>query len=309
MIGAEDNFARLKGLFNITLTPFDREGAIDEEGLTENIERVIALGYDGILIGGTYGEFATMNTSERAALFRRAMEVTNKRVPVLLCVASADMREVDHLMALACELGGIPMVLPPLVSEVNDTHIIAHFNRLAAVARGGMVIYNAPRIAVSLRPDLIEQLAEIPGVIGIKQGDLAPLVVDDMANRLGGRLRLLCASDLSYLGPMLAGFDGISSTNSCAFPELILQGYRALEFGDAHLARELHGAWYPYRALARRFGQPQTTKAAMNARGFAGGSVRKPLKDLDEKQTFELVEVIHSITAALQPEPIRAAAQ
>lgn len=309
MLSAEENWARLKGLFNITLTPFDGDGGMDEEGLAENIERVIGLGYDGVLIGGTYGEFGVMNTAERAALFRRAMETIRGRVPAMLCVASSDMREVDELMELACSLGGVPMVLPPLVSEVNDGHILSYFERLAAIARGGMVIYNAPRIAVSLRPDLIERLADIPGVIGIKQGDLAPTVVDDIANRLGGRLRLFCASDLSYPGPILAGFDGVSSTNSCAFPELILQSYRALEFGDAHLARELHGSWYPYRALARRFGQPQTTKAAMNTRGFAGGTVRPPLRDLDEKQTSELVEVIHAINATLRPSPSRAYAQ
>jgi len=309
MLSAEENWARLKGLFNITLTPFGEGGEMNEEGLVQNIERVIGLGYDGLLIGGTYGEFATMNTAERSVLFRRAMGAAKGRVPVLLCVASADMREVDHLMGLACELGGVPMVLPPLVSEVNDGHIIAYFERLAAVARGGMVIYNAPRIAVTLRPDLIERLADIDGVIGIKQGDLAPTVVDDIANRLGGRLRLFCASDLSFHGPILAGFDGVSSTNSCAFPELIMQSYRALEFGDAHLARELHGAWYPYRTLARRFGQPQTTKAAMNTRGFAGGSVRPPLKDLDDKQRSELVDVIHTITATLRPVPGRAFAK
>jgi 4-hydroxy-tetrahydrodipicolinate synthase len=309
MHSPQENWARLKGLFNITLTPFHKNGEMDRDGLVENIERVIGLGYDGLLIGGTYGEFGVMDTAERATLFRSAMEAAKGRVPVMLCIASADMREVDQLMELACALDGVPMALPPLVSEVNDGHILAYFERLAAMARGGLVIYNAPRVAVTLRPELIERLADIPGVIGIKQGDLAPAVVDDIANRLGGRLRLFCASDLSYLGPILAGFDGVRSTNSCAFPELILQSYRALEFGDAHLARELHGAWYPYRALARRYGQPQTTKAAMNTRGFAGGSVRPPLKDLDDSQTAELVDVIHAINATLRPSASRAYAQ
>ena len=48
---------RLRGIFNITVTPFDAQGAIDFPALRENIERVIGLGYDGLLIGGTYGEF------------------------------------------------------------------------------------------------------------------------------------------------------------------------------------------------------------------------------------------------------------
>ncbi len=48
---------RLRGIFNITVTPFTASGAIDFPALRENIERVIGLGYDGLLIGGTYGEF------------------------------------------------------------------------------------------------------------------------------------------------------------------------------------------------------------------------------------------------------------
>lgn len=129
-------------------------------------------------------------------------------------------------------------------------------------------------------PAVLEELADIEGVVGIKQGDLNPTAIDQIANRLGGRLRLFCASDLAFLGPMMCGFDGISTTNSGALPEIILATYRALENGDANTARELHQLWYPYRALARRLGQPQVVKAAMNLRGFDGHHVRSPLIDL-----------------------------
>ena len=73
--------ARLRGLFNITVTPFKADGAFDHAGLARNIERVIGLGFDGILIGGTYGEFPAMSTEERADLFRR------------------EVRDADHLPA------------------------------------------------------------------------------------------------------------------------------------------------------------------------------------------------------------------
>ena len=144
---------------------------------------------------------------------------------------------------------------------------------------------------------LIEKIAGVPGVIGIKQGDLTPSVIDALAGRLRGRLRLFCASDLAFLGPMAAGFDGISSTNSCALPSLILQSYRAIERGDLKTAGELHRAWFPLREVIRRHGQPQTTKAAMNAQGFKGGSVRAPLRDL-EGTALEEVERALKTTAA-----------
>ena len=95
----------------------------------------------------------------------------------------------------------------------------------------------------------------------------------------------------------MAGFDGLSSTNSGALPELILQSYRALEQGDPTSARNLHRLWYPFRKLARVFGQPQTTKAAMNLRGFDGGHVRSPLRDLPESGIAQVAAVMQTLAA------------
>lgn len=289
--------ARLRGIFNITVTPFAADGEIDAAGIARSIERVIGLGYDGILIGGTYGEFPAMSPQERAGLFRHVMAVVGDRIPVMLCSAGPDARTVRDLTQLAGDLGGLPMVTAPYVSEVTDDQIIAFFEEVAPLSRTGILVYNAPGIGITLSPEVLERLADIPQAVGVKQGDLSVAAIDRIANRLGGRLRLFCASDLAFLGPMMAGFDGISSTNSCAFPELILDSFRALERGDAHKARDLHRLWYDFRALARRHGQPQTTKAAMNLRGFDGGSVRSPLKNVSSAARAEIEAVLRRLSA------------
>jgi dihydrodipicolinate synthase/N-acetylneuraminate lyase len=285
----------LRGLFNITVTPFHADGSFDFPALEANVERVIALGYDGLLIGGTYGEFAAMTLAERAELFRRAMDAVGDRVPVMLCSAASDVRTARELTELAGTLGGLPMVTPPYVSEATDAQLVAFFRAIAPLSRTGILIYNAPGIGVTLPPQLVEELSDIDGVVGIKQGDLTPAVVDRLANRLAGKLRLFCASDLAFPGPIMAGFDGLSSTNSCALPELLLAAYRALERGDALGARELHRRWYPYRALVREHGQPQSVKSAMNIRGFRGGSVRPPLCDLREDAKAGLAKVLETL--------------
>ena len=274
---------RLRGIFNITVTPFTASGAIDFPALRENIERVIDLGYDGLLIGGTYGEFPVMTVEERRELFHEVMGCVDDRVAVMLCSASSDPRDARELTLLASELGGLPMVTAPFVSEITDEQIVSYFN--------------APGIGITLSPALLERLAEIPNVVGIKQGDLNPTAIDQIANRLRGRLRLFCASDLAFLGPMMAGFDGISTTNSGALPELIVNTFRAVERGDAATARDLHQLWYAYRALARKHGQPQLVKAAMALRGFNGGTVRAPLKPIGDAALAELTRVMQELAS------------
>ena len=292
-----ETMSRLKGIFNITVTPFISRGGIDFHGLAGNIERHLGLGFDGLLIGGTYGEFPTMSVEERAELFRRVVEIVRDRVPVLFCSAHSDPRVALDLTRLASELGGIPMVTPPFVSEINDENVIGFFNSLAPVSAAGLVIYNAPGIGITLSAQLIKRLSEMNHIIGLKQGDLNPTTIDELANCLAGKIRLFCASDLAFLGPIVAGFDGVSSTNSCALPELILKSFRAIEAGDARSATRLHNGWFSYRQLARRFGQPQTVKAAMNHRGWAGGVVRPPLQPLTSAQSEALYAAIDSIVA------------
>lgn len=296
MIDPADNRQRLRGLFNIAVTPFRDDGSTDDAALAGHIERVLALGYDGLLIGGTYGEFAAMSAAARAALFRHAVAVTAGRVPVILGCAAADPQVAADLTALAADLGGLPMLLPPFGCEATEEQIVGFFRAMAGRARTGLVIYNAPGIAPVLAPPLLERIAELPQVVGLKQGDLTPSTVDQIANRLSGRLRLFCASDLTFPGPLLAGFDALSSTNSCALPELILASFRACLGGDAGRVRTLHRLWFPYRELTRRFGQPQTVKAAMTLRGWTGGRVRPPLADLDREQT----DALHAVMAQIR---------
>jgi dihydrodipicolinate synthase/N-acetylneuraminate lyase len=295
----DESFARSRGLFNITVTPFKADGAIDFEALSENIERVIGLGFDGLLIGGTYGEFPAMNLEERAQLFRRAMEVAGDRVPVLLCTAHSDVRTVSDLTVLAGELGGLPMLMPPFVSEVTDDQIIRFFEDTAPKSRTGVMIYNAPGVGITLSPALIERLCDVQGVVALKQGDLQPTVVDQLVGRIGGRIKLLAASDLVMLGPLALGFDGVSSTNSCALPELIKETFDAIRSSSAADAGALHRRWYPMRAVARKLGQPQSTKAAMNLRGWSGGHVRRPLRDLQANDIVTVREAL--IASGVQP--------
>lgn len=292
----------LKGIFNITVTPFTATGAIDFPRLSEAIRRMITLGYDGLLIGGTYGEFPTMSPDERAELFRRSIESAAGAVPVMLCTAASDTRVTAELTRLAVELGGYPMVTAPYVSEITEEQIVDYFQQIAPAATGRMVIYNAPGIGITLSARLIERLAQVEGVAALKQGNLDVTAIDELANRVGGKISLFCASDLAFLGPIMAGFDGLSSTNSCAFPELILAIYRAAKSGDARTAVELNRTWYKFRELARRYGQPQTIKAAMAHRGWGNGYVRLPLRPLTPAQAAEVAAVTDQIlTATRQP--------
>lgn len=287
--------SRVQGLFNICVTPFDDAGQLDEQALSDNLERVLGLGYDGILIGGTYGEFSAQNADERARLFEAAMGVVGDRAPVLLCSAAADARDATRLTELAGELGGLPMLTPPYASEITTAHTVEFFRELAPRSATGVMIYNAPGVGATLSPQTIETLATIEGVVALKQGDLNPNVVDMLVSRLAGKLKMIAASDLAMIAPLAAGVNGLSSTNSCALPEVIKAIFDAVEAGDLDRAQAMHRAWYPFREICRQFGQPQTTKALMRIRGWRCGGVRAPLRDLSASEYAEVERVFRAL--------------
>ncbi|KAA5606602.1 dihydrodipicolinate synthase family protein [Roseospira marina] len=304
----DEAFERSKGLFNICVTPFTADGALNKEALATNMERVIGMGFDGVLIGGTYGEFPAMTTEERADLFRTAVDIAGDRVPLLLCSAASDPRVCRDLTTLASDLGGLPMVTAPYVSEVTEGHIQAYFKQMATHSKIGIMIYNAPGIGITLSPSLIEALSDIPGVVALKQGDLNPTTVDRIVGRVGGKIRVLAASDLAMLGPIATGFDGFSSTNSCALPEIIQGTYKALVSGQFDTARSLNQVWFPLRELCRAFGQPQTTKAMMDLRGWVGGPVRAPLLPLTETERATLTKTMATVAETAGPRALSLAA-
>jgi dihydrodipicolinate synthase/N-acetylneuraminate lyase len=115
-------FAALRGLFNITVTPFRAVGSFDPQAFADTAERMIAFDYDGLLVGGTYGEFAVMTPEERAGLFRTTVDVVRDRVPVLLCAAHSDVRVVKELSALAAR---------PLLRAARDVQDTGEASRQA----------------------------------------------------------------------------------------------------------------------------------------------------------------------------------
>jgi 4-hydroxy-tetrahydrodipicolinate synthase len=93
------------------------------------------------------------------------------------------------------------MLTAPYVSEVTEKRIFDFFKSIAPLGKTGIVIYNMPEIGYVIPPHLLEKLVEIPNIIGLKQGDPTPKVVDRTAFR---RFPMVQRPLLYWLGPFLA---------------------------------------------------------------------------------------------------------
>ena len=62
------------GNFPAVVSPFTRDGEIDEEKFTRNIEILVSEGVDGVVVSGSNGESWALKPNERLRLFRLARD-------------------------------------------------------------------------------------------------------------------------------------------------------------------------------------------------------------------------------------------
>jgi 4-hydroxy-tetrahydrodipicolinate synthase len=289
----------LRGVQAILVTPFTPELEVDHNGLAANVDVLLRRGVHGFIVSGTYGEFPSLTIEERISLFRTVCQAAGDRVPVIACIAHSSTREVLRLGEAAIEAGASAiMTTPPFVSEPSDADIIAHFAEVARHFPVGLVIYNNPRLGITLSPALLGRIVdEVSTVVGVKQGATDVRELESTMEALGSRIAVLCGSDTMITTGLGLGMPGCTSTNAGAFPELMLQIWGAFQKDRWAEARQLHASWRPFRSFAARAGQPATVKAAIDARGWRGGPVRPPLRILTADERDQLRPIVSALTS------------
>jgi 4-hydroxy-tetrahydrodipicolinate synthase len=195
------------------VTPFDGDLRVDEAAAAQLAHHLVEHGSDGLVIAGTTGEASTLNDEEQAALVRLAVrEVGGGRATVVAGTGTNDTAHSVHLTQLCAEAGAdAALVVTPYYNRPPREGIVAH---IAAIAEVGLpvILYNIPsRSALNLPPDLIAELAGIPGVVALKQANPDPGELRAVAET---PLALYAGNDDMLLPVMELGGAGVISVSS-----------------------------------------------------------------------------------------------
>src|SRR5512142_1097568 len=125
----------LKGVYPALITPFKKNGEIDEEGFRRNIDFVIEGGVAGIVPCGCTGEAATLRFEEQQKLLNIAVDQAdrNKRkVPVIGGSGSNNTQEALELTQYAKDSGAAgAMLITPYYNKPMPAGQIAHYRKIA----------------------------------------------------------------------------------------------------------------------------------------------------------------------------------
>lgn len=269
------------GTLTALVTPFGREGALDEEGLRALVARQVRAGVEAVVPCGTTGESPTLSDDEHARVVAIAVEAcAGARTRVLAGTGSNDTARTIRTTRAAMEAGADgALIVTPCYNKPTQEGLYAHYRAvLDAIDGFPVVLYNVPsRTGVNLAVDTALRVAALPGVVGLKEasGDLVQVM--EILRRAPEGFALLSGDDPLTL-PMLAlGARGVVSVVSNLVPEQVK------EMVDAALENRWQGArrrHYELLPLARALfaeTSPSPTKAALARMGLPAGQVRLPL--------------------------------
>jgi 4-hydroxy-tetrahydrodipicolinate synthase len=278
------------GILTAMVTPFDRDGACDEDAAVRLMHHLLENGSDGLVLAGSTGEGATLTDEEKFRLWELGVSESGE-APVIAGTGTYDTHHTVELTERASAIGVDAMlVVTPYYVRPNRRGIKAHFAAVAAATDRPIVAYNIPsRTGTDMPNDLLAELAEIDNVVAVKQArydDMAPIEgLDLLAGNDDVLARVL---DLGGTGGILVASHLIGRE----MRRLIDEPERRHEIEDG--LRDL------YKALTVTT-NPIPIKAALNLAGHEVGGLRLPLVEADEHELAVVREALerHGLLAAV----------
>jgi len=284
---------QLQGLLSFPVTPFTPANAIDLPRFRAHIQYMAGHHPAGLFVCGGTGEFYSLNLAEYQALVRAAVEEAGGRLPIIAGVGYGTRLALDFVQA-AEEAGadGL-MVMPPYLLQAEQE---GHYRAIAESTRLGVILYQ--RDNAIFAPATVGRLAELPNVIGFKDGhgDMERLLRIWLA--VGERLLMLNGMPTAELSvPAFLGL-GVLSYSSAVFnfvPEIAWAFYSAATSGDTTTRdRLLEGFYRPFAELRDRAKgyAVALVKAGVGITGRPVGHARAPLIDPTAAHAAELKAII-----------------
>jgi 4-hydroxy-tetrahydrodipicolinate synthase len=294
----------LRGAFTALVTPFTRDGAVDEPTFRRLVRWQVLAGIDGLVPCGTTGEAPTLSTAERERLITLAVETVGERpsrsrVTIVAGTGTNDTAATIRATRRAAELGAdAALVVAPYYNRPDQRMLEAHFRAVADEGDLPVVVYNVPsRTGTNVEADTFLRLAEHPRVVAVKE---ASGNLEQIARICRERPRdvAVLAGDDAWTLPILAmGGDGVISVASNEIPGEMSSLCSAARAGDWEAARSLHERWLPlFLANFRGAPNPVPAKAALALMGLLDSdALRAPLLSLEDGPRAALEDLLRRL--------------
>jgi 4-hydroxy-tetrahydrodipicolinate synthase len=287
------------GTHTALVTPFTRDGKVDEPRLRQIVEQQIAAGIDGLVPCGTTGESPTLSHEEHNHVIELVVKFAAKRCKVIAGTGSNSTDEAIFMTQYAKKVGAdASLQVSPYYNKPSQAGLYAHFRAIAEAVKIPIILYNIPgRCGVDISNDTMARLRrDLPQyIVGLKE---ATGVVDRVSQLRGMVDREFCilSGDDSLTLPMMSvGAVGVISVVSNVIPRELTEMTHAALKGDFERAGRIHAKLFPLFKDLFIETNPVPVKAAMAMMGLIEETYRLPLVPLADVNRAQLKKTLQAL--------------
>ena len=224
------------------VTPFRRDGSLDEPTLRTLIQRQIDAGIDFLVPCGTTGESPTLTHEEHLRVVEITVELAKGSVPVLAGAGGYNTAEVIALARELAEIGADGILsVTPYYNKPTQEGLYQHYKAIADAVSLPIIVYSVQgRTGVNVEPATVKRLAGIENIVGIKEasGNISQMAA--ILNAVPDDFIVLCGDDAITLPLIALGGRGVISVVSNEIPAEMTRLTRLALRGRFSGAREIH---------------------------------------------------------------------
>jgi len=271
---------QLTGSIVALVTPMHDDGSVDYPALRRLIDWHIDEGTDCLGVVGTTGESPTVDVEEHCEIIRVSVEQAKGRVPVMAGCGANSTREAIELAKFARGVGANSQLqVVPYYNKPTQEGQYQHFKAIAeAVGDLPTVLYNVPgRTVADMAHDTVLRLAQVPGIIGIKEAtgniERAQWLIRDLPRDFA----VYSGDDPTAVALMLCGGQGNISVTANIAPRLMHELCVAAIAGDVKRAMAIQRQLMPVHKNLFVEANPIPLKWAMARLGLCNEAMRLPM--------------------------------
>jgi 4-hydroxy-tetrahydrodipicolinate synthase len=290
----------MRGCATALVTPFHKDGSIDEECFRFLVERQIKNGVKLLVPCGTTGESATMTEKERIQVIKACIEVAHKyKAKVIAGTGSNNTSATIDFTRKVRELGAdAALIVVPYYNKPTQEGLYAHFAEIAkSVKEFPIMLYNVPgRTSCNLAAETTIRLAkDFENIVATKEasGNFSQ-IMQILANR-PRNFKVFSGDDAVTLPLISLGADGLVSVISNEFPKETSSMVEKALAGAWTSARKLHYKLLPLMEANFIESSPAPCKFVMKQMGLLEENLRLPLVPVSENSRKKLSEVLKNL--------------
>jgi len=285
-----------KGSYVALITPFKKDGSVDEEKIRELVNYHIENGTAGISPCGTTGESPTLTPAEHKKIIKTVVEEAKGRIHVLAGAGSNSTREAVEFAKYAKEIGADSILsICPYYNKPGQRGIIAHFTEINKVGIP-IMLYNVPgRTGTNIEPETTKILSKLENVKGIKEAAGSVEQVSRIVNLCGDDIDVISGDDSLLLPMMAVGAKGVVSVTANFMAKEVSDLIKYMEEENITEARKIHNKLFNLNNAMFIESNPVPVKATMEMLGRINSDVRLPLVSISEDNKEILKKLLKEV--------------